>query len=85
MSQSSTWHQALTLIGDLAVLRLERRNDDGAGVPVVVVVQDGALCVVAVVVGVSGLHSVRAVAGTVRVGRIVDRHATDDILSLLCR
>lgn len=68
LSQSFTWHQALTLIGDIAVLGFERGDDDGAGVPVVVVVQDGGLCVVAVVVGESGLHSVGAVAGTVRVG-----------------
>lgn len=84
LSQFFTWHQALTLNWDLTVLGFERGNDDGAGVPIVVVVQDGGLCVVAVVVGGSGLHSVGAVvAGTVRVGRIMDRHATDDILPLL--
>ena len=83
-SQSFTWHQALTLTRHLTVLGFERGNDDGAGVPIVVVVQDGGFCVVAVVVGGSGLHSVGAVvAGTVRVGRIVDRHAADDILPLL--
>ena len=80
---SLTCHQALTFNRDLDVLGLERGDDDGAGVPVVVVVQYGGLCVVAVVVGGSGLHSVRAVAGAVRVGGVVDRHAADDILPLL--
>lgn len=62
----------------------EGRDDDGAGVAVVVVVQDCGLCVVAVVVGGSGLHRIGAVvAGTVRLWRIVHRHATDDILPLL--
>lgn len=66
--RSRTWHQPLALIRGLAALGFEGRNDDGAEVPVVVVVQDG-LCVVAVVVvvGGSGLQSVRAV-GTVGVG-----------------
>lgn len=69
LSHSLTWHQALALIWDLAALGFERWNDDGAGVPIVVVVQDGGLCVVAVVVGGSGLHRVRAVvAGAVGVG-----------------
>lgn len=63
-----TWHQALTLTQDLTVLGFEGGDDDSAWVPVVVVVQDGGLCVVAVVVGGSGLHCVGAVAGTVRVG-----------------
>lgn len=63
------WHQALAFVRDLAVLGFERGNDDGAGVPVVVVVQDGGLCVVAVIVWGSRLHSVGAVvAGTVGVG-----------------
>lgn len=67
--QLFTWHQALTLTGDLAVLGLQRRNDDGAGISVVAVVQNGHLAVVAVVVGGSGLHRVGAVvAGTVRIG-----------------
>ncbi len=84
LSQSFTWHQALTLTRDLTVLGFERGNDDGAGVSVVVVVQDGGLCVIAVVVGGSRLHSVGAVvAGTVGVGRIMDCHTTDDILPLL--
>lgn len=83
LSQSFTWHQALTLTQDLSVLGFEGGDDDGAGVPIVVVVQDGGLCVVAVVVGVSRLHCVGAVAGTVGVGRIMDRHATDNILPLL--
>lgn len=62
----------------------ERGDDDGAWVPIVVVVQDGSLCVVAVVVRGSGLHRVGAVvAGTVRVRRIMDRHTTDNILPLL--
>lgn len=68
-SKSFTWHQALTLILNLTVLGFERGYDNGAGVPIVVVVQYGGLCVVAVVVRRSGLHSVgTAVAGTVRVG-----------------
>lgn len=49
-----TWHQALTLIRDLAALGFERRDDDGAWVSVVAVVQYGGLCVVAVVVVVVG-------------------------------
>lgn len=66
-TSSFTWHQTLTVIRDVAVLRFERGDDDGAGVAVVVVVQDGGLCVVAVVVGGPGLHSVRAiVTGTIR-------------------
>lgn len=66
---SLTWHQALTLIRDLTGLGFERGEYDGAWVAVVVVVQYGGLCVVAVVVGGSGLHSIRAVvAGTVGVG-----------------
>lgn len=73
----------LTLTLDLAVLDFERGNDDGSGVPIVVVVQYGGLCVVAVVVRGPRLHCVGAVAGTVRVRRIMDRHATDDILPLL--
>lgn len=53
-------------------------------------VQDGHFGVVAVVVvvvvgGGSGLHRVGAVvAGAVGVGRVVDRHAADDVLPLLC-
>lgn len=62
----------------------ERGDDDSAGIPIVVVVQDGGLCVVAVVVGGSGLHRVGAVvAGTVRIWRIMDCHTTDHILPLL--
>lgn len=81
---SFTWHQSLALARDLAALGFERGDDDGAGVAVVVVVQDGGLCVVAVVVGGSGLHRVGAVvAGAVRLGRVVHRHATDNILPLL--
>lgn len=88
VNQLVTWHQALTLTGHLAVLGLQRGNDDGAGVGVVAVVQDGHFGVVAVVVvvvgGGSGLHRVGAVvAGAVGVGRIVDRDAADDILPLL--
>lgn len=48
---SFTWHQTLTLIQDFTVLGFERGDDDGAGVSIVVVVQDGGLCVIAVVVG----------------------------------
>lgn len=81
---SFTWHQSLALAQDLVALGFERGDDDGAGVAVVVVVQDGGLCVVAVVVGESGLHRVGAVvAGAVRLGRVVHRHATDNILPLL--
>lgn len=81
---SLTWHQSLALARDLVALGFEWGDDDGAGVAVVVIVQDGGLCVVAVVVGGSGLHCVGAVvAGTVRLGRIVHRHATDNILPLL--
>lgn len=67
--QPFTWHQALTLTRDLAVLGLQRRNDDGAGISIVAVVQNGHLGVIAVVVGGSGLHRVGAVvAGTVGIG-----------------
>lgn len=64
-----TWHQALRLTRDLAVLGLQRGNDDGTGISIVAVVQNGHLGVVAVVVGGSGFHRVGAVvAGTVRIG-----------------
>lgn len=67
--QPFTWQQALTLTRDLAVLGLQRGNDDGAGIPIVAVVQDGHLGVIAVVVGGPGLHRVGAVvAGTVGIG-----------------
>lgn len=64
------WHEALALVGrGLVGLSFEGRDDDGARVAVVVVVQDGGLrvvCVVVVVCGSSGVHGVRAVvAGTV--------------------
>lgn len=66
--QSFTWHQALTLTGNLAVLGLERGNDDGAGISIVIIVQDGVLCVIVVVIGGSRLHCVGAVVdGTVGV------------------
>lgn len=81
-----TWHQAFTVDRDLAGLGFQRGDDDGAWVAVVVVVQYGGLCVVAVVVGVSGLHRVGAVvAGAVGVGGIVHRHTADDVLPLFGR
>lgn len=67
--QPFTWYQTLTLTRDLAVLGLQRGNDDGAGICIVAVVQDGHLGVIAVVVGGSGLHRVGAVvARTVGIG-----------------
>lgn len=82
-SKSFTWHQALTLILNLIALGFERGDDDGAGIPIVVVVQYGGLCVVVVIIWRFGLHSVgTVVAGTVRVWWIMDSHATDDILPL---
>lgn len=64
----------------------KRGDDDGAGIPIVVVVQYCGLCVVAVIIWRSGLHSVgTVVAGTVRVWWIMDSHATDDILPLFRR
>lgn len=67
--QPFTWHQALTLTRHLAVLGLQGGNDDGAGISVVAVVQEGHLGVVAVVDGGSRLHRVGAVvAGTVGIG-----------------
>lgn len=67
--KSLTWHQALTLILNLVALGFEGGDDDGAGVPVVVVVQCGGLCVVVVVVVRSGLQRVgTVVAGAVGLG-----------------
>lgn len=63
---SFTWHQTLTLIQDLTVLGFERGDDDGARVSIVVVVQDGGLCVIAVVVRGSRLNRI----GTVVAGAI---------------
>ena len=87
-SSPFTWHEAIALAQQLTALRLQGGDDDGARVHVVVVVQHGALAVVAVVVvvGQPGLHGVWAVvAGAVRIGRVVHRHAADHVLPVLRR
>lgn len=79
-----TRQESITLSQILAGLALQWGDDDGAGVPVAVVVQDSTFGVVAVGVGAvrPRLHSVRAGIAGVRVRGIMDRHTADDILPL---
>ncbi len=79
-----TMQESVTVSQILAGLALQWRDDDGAGVPVAVVVQESAFGVVAVGVGAisPGLHSVRAGIAGVRVRGVMDRHTADDILPL---
>lgn len=79
-----TRQESITLSHILAGLALQWGDDDGAGVPVAVVVQDSNFGVVAVGVGTisPGLNSIRAGIAGVRVRGIMDRHTADDILPM---
>lgn len=85
IEKSLTRHKSITLAQALAGLALQRRDDDGSGISVVVVLQHCALRIVVVSIEAvgSGLDSIGAVIAGVRVWGVMDSDTADDVFPLL--